>query len=479
MAGISTVQINKEDFDERFLTCKICEKQYDDSHRLPKYLPCLHTYCKPCLGDYIKEQPEFDCPECRQKTKTPKSKADGFPSNFIVLNQKSFFETQKKVKHGLSIPCQSCRRSENPAAVSFCSDCRAFLCQFCHDAHKHTSGLSPHQVKTIAELSKTPEAMEESIFRQKDYCNKGRNHRNQELTLFCDNNRCQLPICLQCAFLDHAKGDGHEPVEIEKAVEKYRAKIEGKLENVKTRHNKIASIIEGLDKELVDLEENSDSQKEQIEQFYATYLKDLENRRKKLLSHVQTQKAKVQQTLLQEKEDYQTHLAVTDSTWEFTDNALQHSSEIEILAAKDDICQQLDKVSAQPTKERLSLVKEFPRFFCPKSVPTNIVSSTVFTGYADKLACRVVTSFAKKGNDCKSCVTPLGMDGKPLQVSGLPIAVKIKDPDDQEVESWLQDKGDGTYDVRYRPQKTGKHSLTVNIYDKIVEGNPYIIDVQV
>lgn len=50
------------------LTCAVCMEQFKE----PKVLPCLHTYCKACLGKLVKKQGSdqiITCPECRQDSK--------------------------------------------------------------------------------------------------------------------------------------------------------------------------------------------------------------------------------------------------------------------------------------------------------------------------------------------------------------------------------------------------------------------------
>ncbi len=50
---------------EQLLLCKICLDDLKD----PKTLPCLHTYCRDCIGIYIQhnnvEGRKFACPVCR------------------------------------------------------------------------------------------------------------------------------------------------------------------------------------------------------------------------------------------------------------------------------------------------------------------------------------------------------------------------------------------------------------------------------
>ena len=73
-----------EDVDKE-LTCAICLSRYET----PKVLPCLHTYCKGCLGDLLGKSREADrvtCPQCKEEHQLPEDGVDGFRTYFTINN---------------------------------------------------------------------------------------------------------------------------------------------------------------------------------------------------------------------------------------------------------------------------------------------------------------------------------------------------------------------------------------------------------
>ena len=73
-----------EDVDKE-LTCAICLSRYET----PKVLPCLHTYCKGCLGDLLAKSREPDrvtCPQCKEEHQLPEDGVDGFKTYFVTIN---------------------------------------------------------------------------------------------------------------------------------------------------------------------------------------------------------------------------------------------------------------------------------------------------------------------------------------------------------------------------------------------------------
>ena len=67
----------------RHLTeCSICMQPF----KIPKNLPCIHTFCLECLIKYGKDElpgDEMACPLCRQMFKIPAGGFEKLPNNFF------------------------------------------------------------------------------------------------------------------------------------------------------------------------------------------------------------------------------------------------------------------------------------------------------------------------------------------------------------------------------------------------------------
>ncbi|KAI8515159.1 hypothetical protein Bbelb_077500 [Branchiostoma belcheri] len=62
--------------------CQVCMEDF----RQPKMLPCLHTFCQPCLEKLLAAEPvgRLDCPTCRQDVPLPENGVRGIKSTFLV-----------------------------------------------------------------------------------------------------------------------------------------------------------------------------------------------------------------------------------------------------------------------------------------------------------------------------------------------------------------------------------------------------------
>ena len=64
MASASSMPPTDQDL-KLLLECSICLETFDD----PRTLPCLHSFCKKCLENFVdgKRDDELNCPVCRGK----------------------------------------------------------------------------------------------------------------------------------------------------------------------------------------------------------------------------------------------------------------------------------------------------------------------------------------------------------------------------------------------------------------------------
>ena len=83
--------------------CKICYEAYDlaESHRLPKMLPCAHTFCANCIGQLSKNKiGSFPCPVCKKAAPIPTRAGTTFPNNFALIEQLESANESKQVVVG-------------------------------------------------------------------------------------------------------------------------------------------------------------------------------------------------------------------------------------------------------------------------------------------------------------------------------------------------------------------------------------------
>ena len=80
-AGTTCSLSQRQDL-KTLLECSICLETFDD----PRTLPCLHSFCKQCLENFVdgKHEDDLNCPVCRYKFTLPKAGKTQFTGLDII-----------------------------------------------------------------------------------------------------------------------------------------------------------------------------------------------------------------------------------------------------------------------------------------------------------------------------------------------------------------------------------------------------------
>lgn len=170
---------DEERFEETFLKCLICRESYNDKDKLPKMLPCHHTFCLDCLCQMFRVEGEF---------------------------RQALTSAFRGMPMAVKIQCPSCR-----------------------------DGM----ITSEAELRRLPNdhTIVELLTFVKDtgktdvqYCSK---HQMQPLNFFCEP--CIQPVCCDCTVIDHKELKGHIVVNVEEALEKYTPILDDTMSDIKAQ----------------------------------------------------------------------------------------------------------------------------------------------------------------------------------------------------------------------------------------------------
>jgi len=149
------------------LSCAVCLETYTD----PVTLPCMHSFCRECLGaitksniteehlcsphhqttNRIHNERVIDCPECRYIAVLDERGINGLPKNFTLaklvercLSNKSQ-ELQKP-----KVPCNVCDAEPPRNAVKFCIQCNFSYCAECiPQLHPSRGALASHSLVEV------------------------------------------------------------------------------------------------------------------------------------------------------------------------------------------------------------------------------------------------------------------------------------------------------------------------------------------
>ncbi|XP_063408215.1 E3 ubiquitin-protein ligase TRIM33-like [Mytilus trossulus] len=333
----------KEDFDD-LLTCTICLEIFKE----PKYLSCLHTFCKSCINTFIVSTVKdnnpsgFKCPVCRRSVsidendKKPDTWANKLPGNYFIVSLIDRRELQKPDKL-----CDTCEQDKQKA-ISFCTVCEEAYCKTCRMAHKIFKMSRSHKIISINDIN-----AETSNFSIHSHV-KCKEHPDKTIEVYCKDH--SKPCCTVCATVHHRKCE--QVVTIDKAVT--GIKESGKAKHLMT---KLTETSNTLGKVL----QNHKTNKDNFEHGIETVLQEISGLRENVCKHLN----KLEQKLRDEanssrkekviKLDDETtdlsSLKYTVDNWKSLFEAcISQGSEIQCLVKMDEILNNLHQTEKDISK---------------------------------------------------------------------------------------------------------------------------------
>lgn len=206
-----------------FLACKICLEQL----RVPKTLPCLHTYCQDCLAQ-LAERGHLRCPECRETVPLPPAGVAAFKTNFFVNGLLDLVRARAGGDLQAGKPaCALCPlmggASTGGPATARCLDCADDLCKACADGHRCTRQTHTHRVVDLVGY-RAGWYDEEARERQAAQCPQ---HPGEALRFLCQP--CSQLLCRECRLDPHLD---HPCLPLAEAVRARRPGLEELLKGV-------------------------------------------------------------------------------------------------------------------------------------------------------------------------------------------------------------------------------------------------------
>ncbi|KAM9769128.1 tripartite motif-containing protein 2 isoform 1-T4 [Menidia menidia] len=403
--------------DKQFLICSICLDRYEN----PKVLPCLHTFCERCLQNYIPVHSlTLSCPVCRQTSILPEKGVAALQNNFFITNLMDVLQR----------------------APDSCSQEAAVL----------------NNITAVAtgQLLSCP------------------NHGGSIMEFYCPP--CETAMCQECTSGEHGE---HPTVPLKDVVEQHKASLQDQLDAVKKRLPEIDSALQTLSEILQQLTNQKSSIEDDIHTTFDELQKTLNVRKSVLLMELEVNygiKQKVLQaqldTLLQGQEGI-------NSSCNFTEQALSHGTEAEVLLVKKQMGERLVELASQELplqpgeNDQLDFLVETEGL--KKSihnlgtiVTTNAVASeTVATG--EGLRHCVV------GVPTSITITTKDKDGELCKMGNAAITAEISSPDGSKSDGEMLDNKNGTYEYLFSAAKEGTYNLSLRLYDRHIKGSPFKI----
>lgn len=322
--------------------CKYCSKVFDD----PKVLPCLHTFCKRCIG-LITEESESSlfCPICRSDVALPSRDLENLKPNVIVLKNLEEFERQKLRQR--EEDCSGCENGYN-LATNRCLECQEFLCGDCTLAHRRVKFTREHEILSLEEFVDRTNPKDDSSFTT---CPK---HNSEHIDMYCKT--CDLLTCKECRrSVDH--GEGHEIISVQNAIDSTKPTLltllEATQKNIPVLQKSVYEIIKVYGR----WQNKIDDVSWQIRRTSRRLIQAVKDREHQLLKELNTIRDNRCSVLVNQKEDIERNLVWTIDGCDFSEEILKQGKDTDILMMNGLICQRLCELQGNKTEAALNTVK--------------------------------------------------------------------------------------------------------------------------
>lgn len=387
--------------------------------------------------------------------------------------------------------CEHCDSGD--PAVSRCTTCCVFMCDFCVTAHRRINAFKGHKILSLEEVKRAgSKALVKPAF-----CER---HGGELLKLFCQT--CQKTICRDCTIVDHRE---HRYNFVADIAEKERSSVRAILEKTKTKEKAVAEGLKAVQimKECVVKQVSGISK--QVDSFFDEQVKALEYHRASLKHEVTKQgQVKVKQ-LYTQAEVLSSLLAQLRSCIDFTGQAIADGDDVELLSMKTQLVQRLSQLSSSQDQLK-PCQNDYMKFQVQRSILD--IGEMAYVSYRsyDPQRCTVSMVGGEEGvmyqtianQTVDFVLTIKGDQGNKVAEGGHKVSIQVvfdsttskasansrntnkrgrkKDSKARAKNDEVlvvQDNSDGSYNFSYRPGSTGVATLSVMVEGQHVNGSPF------
>ncbi|KAL5003986.1 hypothetical protein ScPMuIL_017442 [Solemya velum] len=456
-----------DDLKEEFLVCDVCKDEFDEDDRIPRVIPCLHTFCQRCIEAVVKDR-VLKCPTCRVKHVVPGNDVRNFPKENTRRSLRDFVRLKN---HAGDILCKDC--PDNCNATHFCKECHAFLCAECKKAHLRNFMSRLHQMVTLEELKDSGL----DPFKQSETC-KVSGHEGQDLSFYCAAKSCRVPICSMCTAMTHDENKGHAIRKIEDVYGEHKAIIFDLVERLGVKISFSKGVIEETEEELEKLEKKQELLSKEIDIEVDAAVQILEIRRTELKQSLGSCCKEKKNVLDKQNELLKNALASMTSAKDFSVHCIAHSLPAEFVHLTDTMAHRLAELKGQHI-EPCPLENAYVSF-------DKANTGQQFKDFAVEMGKIRSTGIYPPRTLIEPLQAPVNHEAEVLKIflydfRGRPqkecadcVYVEITDTGGDVHTASVRDANtvEGCYKAFYKPEKEGVHMAIVRVLGKPVQDKP-------
>ena len=226
--------------------------------------------------------------------------------------------------------CEHCDSGD--PAVSRCTNCCVFMCEFCVTVHKRINAFKGHKILSLEEVKRVgSKALVKPAF-----CEK---HGGELVKLFCQT--CQKTIFRDCTIVDHRE---HKYDFVADIAEKERRSVRAILEKCTTKERAVAEGLKAVQNMKSCVLTKVSEVNKQVDYFIDEQVRVLEEQRAHLKHEALTQSQVKVKQLDSQADDLSSLLAQLRSGIDFTGQAIVDGDDVKLLSLKTQLVQRLSRL---------------------------------------------------------------------------------------------------------------------------------------
>ena len=457
------------------VTCQMCSGPFSD----PRILPCLHSFCCQCLHremEKVGPQKSLQCPTCLRNVPIPVGGVSAFTQNLHLGFEVEVAGYMSKLASSSGVSCTFCVQGCNDPAVVFCCSCHMFMCKGGQECHNGALLLSQHNVIGLDRESAT--LLPTLIKPTEQYCFYPK-HKKQKLDFYCKT--CSCFICQLCVIGVH---NHHTITELSPVAEADRDEMRRTLLCAQEVVSTLAGAIDANKKMMQQVETSKQEAELAIIQTFKQLMETLVERKKVLLSEMETIALTKTTSLTLQKEQFEKIQHDISCYTEMTSHILQTHTDHEVVALGGLVPTEL-KATLKKV-ENVSLTPNPRHCICVNLQPDNLAKVLSEFG--------TIVDLSPSPSECTCTFKSVSMvsrkdhvkvetktsKGERYPCSGVQVKAELrpKSHDGPVVLGQVEDHGDGTYTITLTPQAAGPHQLFITVDSHHVQGSPYDLEVK-
>ncbi|KAM4609580.1 tripartite motif-containing protein 3-like [Discoglossus pictus] len=302
------------------------------------------------------------------------------------------------------------------------------------------------------------------------------NHQGKRMEYYC--GPCETAMCEECTEGEHRE---HCTVPLRDVLEQHKASLRSQLDTIKSRIPQLTSAIELVSEISRQLSERKTAAVSEICTAFEELERALQQRKSALLQDLETACVSKQKVLQAQLSSLRQGLDNMESSVRFTEQALGHGSETEVLLVRKQMSERLNELGSRdfPLHPQQNPQLEF-------RVETDGLRRSLQNLGALLTTCAVAHASVATGEGLRQAlvghqtsvtVTTKDKDGELVRSGNASLQAQVTGPDGGAQDGEVTDNKNGTYEVLYTPRHDGEHLLSLRLYGQPLRGSPYRVRV--